>query len=354
MKHALYSFITLIAGMAFNLYAQECDIPIMVQVADNSTRLSDQNKHILESKLSLAIAGHGTGCSKLSHICLNANVNETSKEVISGTRPLVATSFDITLTLTNLLTGENFESTILETSGSGNSEQQAIRSAFGKIRQANPDLKNFLTSGRMKIEGYYIGAIPKLCNQARSLGREGKYEDAFYILSTVPPCTPGYEQIEETTLELWKGYVDKDCAEKMSMATTIWNTNKTEEGARMAAAYLAAIDHRSACVESAKDLLAQISAKLNDNERRRIELENRILSQEDEDRAFEKEMRREENELRRIELENALQIGLSMSEHVLEPLLQSKGNERDRLIRDHHGRSDEKVKGKSPVVINIQ
>lgn len=323
IKHIILA--ATIAIMSCNgIYAQEtCPLPVMVKVDKSDSNLSQANIKFLDSKLRQLVATRGFGSNaELSHLCLMASVSETGdKQVISGNRPVVSGSFDVYMVLTNLLSGENFGADNITIKGVGNTESQMMQSAMSRINPSNSDLQRFIQNARVKVFDYYRSHIPSIISQAKALSQRGEYEKALYMLSTVPPCVDGYDSVATAMLDTYYEYLDVDCHQKLAAARAIWASTQTDDGAAAAAAYIAAIDHRSSCYEEAMALLAEMSGRVDENLRR-------VIAREDEDRAFEKELVRGEVELRRQQVANDFalrqqeidairQIGLAYAQSVI-------------------------------------
>lgn len=348
-----------ILSVAFKVTAQEtCPLPIMVETENANHALSGENERLLNLKLQQLVASNGFGSSaELSHLCLRASVSENGdKQIISGNRPIVSGSFDVYLVLTNLISGENFGADRISLKGAGNNEERMIQSALARINPTNVELQRFIQNARVKVFDYYRSHIPFIINEAAVLSRRGYYDKALYLLSTVPQCVEGYDSICGAMLKTFDEYLDVDCHKKLAKANSIWATCKTDEGANAAAAYLAAIDHRSTCYPEALELLKKISDRIDENIKR-------MIAQEDEERELELELIRGEQEMKRKQIENDFQLRqqeidairqLSQSyvQSVVGPLLN-----RDKMNQDYDSdnddlKDDKSVKGKPIIIVN--
>lgn len=349
-----YFFIAITLTAISQMLAQEtCPLPIMVAVDNSDETLSPANVKYLDSKLQQLVSYRGFGSkAELSHLCLVASVSETGdKQVISGNRPLVTGSFDVTIVLTNVLSGERFGADNITVSGSGNNEARMIQGAMSQINPANSDLQRFIQNSCVKVFDYYRSHIPSIIAQAKALSQRGEYNDALYLLSTVPPCVEGYDTIGSVMLATYQEYLNVDCNQKLMAARAAWEASQNEEGARVAAGYIAAIDPRSACYEEARELLDKISARIDENLRR-------IIAREDEDRALEHELIRGEADLKRKQVENDFllrqqeiealrQLYQVYAESVLKPLLeQNAARWNSNPVRHNEG------KGTPVIIVN--
>lgn len=339
--------------------AQEtCPLPIMVSVDNSSGVLSESNVRLLDTKLQQLVASRGYGSSaELSHLCLKAVVSDSGdKQVVSGTRPVVAGSYGISLVLTNLLSGENFGADNISVKGVGNTESAMLQKAMARINPTNPELQKFLTNARVKVFDYYRSHIPHIIGQARAMSQRGNYDKALYLLSTVPPCVEGYDSIENAMLATYQEYLDVDCNEKLLAARAIWSSTQTEEGAKGAAAYLAAIDSRSGCFSEARALLSEIAGLIDENLRR-------VIAREDEDRALEHELirgeearrnKQQDNEfqLRQQEIEAIREISQAYVQSVIGGMMNRDKTSRDDSLQQSPREKSGDKKGAPVIIVN--
>ncbi|MCH5229966.1 MAG: hypothetical protein J1F12_08260 [Muribaculaceae bacterium] len=322
-KSLLYAFtIIMMAGhWSQTLKAEEdCPLPVMVKVVDENNVLSEANINFLTQKLMQVVSYEGYGGQELAYLCLMASVSETNKEIISGNRPLVVLNAELDLVLCSLKSGEQFGATSIPLSGQGVKESQAFQKALARVSRHNQALNAFMRQARKKVFEYYESHIPSMIRQANLLTQRGEYEEALYMLSSVPPCCNNYDPVEEAIINIWSTYINRECSEQMAKANAIWRSTKNQEGALLAAAYIGAINRESMCAQEADALLAEIESKLDADYARELALE-------DEEREFAKEQIREEMNLKKEEINIRKQkidaireIALSFSDSVVGPL----------------------------------
>ena len=104
-----------------------------------------------------------------------------------------------------------------------------------------------------------------------------------------------------------------------------WHSAQNEDAAAVALAYLAAIDHKSACIESAQTLLEEISAKVGENIARSIRWQ-------EEDRELNRERIHADVDLKRAEID-ALR-DLALAQFVLGPALENLAEQQPAPIID--------------------
>lgn len=335
----------LLLGLSITIHSQEtCPLPIMVSVDNSAGSLSGSNVRFLESKLAQLVASRGFGSSaEMSHLCLKASVSETGdKQIISGNRPVIAGSLDVYLVLTNLLSGENFGADNIAVRGAGNSEAQRLQSAVARINPSNRELQLFLQNARVKVFDYYRSHIPSILHQAKAYSQRGEYDKALYVLGTVPPCVDGYDDVAAQMLATFAEYLDVDCNRKLNKARALWLAGQDDEAAKAAAAYIAAIDSRSACFPEAMKLLDTIGSRIDENQRR-------IIAREDEERALQLELIRGkaaldkqkiDNDflLRQQEIDAIRQLALAYAQSVLPAMANVPASIPDVKADDNSGR----------------
>lgn len=329
MKRNIFAF-GLALLMSLNLFSplsaradEDCALPVMVKVVNENGDLNDANVNLLTHKLENIVARDGFGGHELAYLCLLATVSQDEKHVISGNRPVVAMNYELHLNLCNVKSGEQFGATSIRLTGTGHNENQVFQRSLSKITRQNPEINGFLAAAKSKVFKYYEQHIPSLVKQANLLTMRGEYEEALFMLASIPPCCNNYDPVEEAIINIWTTYINRECSEQLAKATAIWKSSKSPEAAREAAAVIAAINRESACAEQADVLLKEIESKLDADYARELALE-------DEQREFSREQVREEMNLRkeRLDIERhsidvIRDIALSLSPEVVGPLLKN-------------------------------
>lgn len=244
---------------------KDCVIPMMVYVPEQAEGIPATAQKTLESKMRQMITLNGMEGAKFSNFCVVANTTEASKEVLSGTRPLITLNVDLELFVGNNYTGEKFASTTVSINGAGRNEAKAYSAAFASIGSNNKQIQEFLKDAKRKVNEYYATQIPNIISKAKGYAIRHEYEEALCLLTSVPTCCNKYDLVEKSMLEIFQQYVDFDCAVKVNKARAIWNASQDKEGAALAGAYLASIDPASSCWDDALALAEQIRKRIGDD-----------------------------------------------------------------------------------------
>lgn len=295
--------IILLLGLAIGLGKMQaqtdgCKVPMMLLVANSDKEVPASAQEIIETRLRQALTKSGIeGGAKFSNFTLVANMLSSGKEIVAGSRPVIAVNAEMEVFVGNNFTGEKFASFTLPLAGAGNSEAKAYAAAFQKVNGRNVDLQNFLKETTQKINEYYETQLPSILALAKTYCTKNEFEEALCILSSVPPCCSKYDDVQDLMRIVWANYVEYDCAVKVNKARTIWMANQTVEGANLAGVYLAAISPDADCMGDAKALEEQIRARIGD------------------EWEFAKEMARSEVDLKKLEIEAIRAIGVAFGEN---------------------------------------
>ena len=277
---------------------QDCVFPMMVLVPNQVDSLSPMAKNKLESRLRQIVTQNNMeGGAQFSNFSIVANVVEGSKEVISGSRPLVTLTAELELFVGNNYTGEKFASTSIPLSGAGNNPARAYASAFAGISPTNVQLKQFVQDARAKVNEYYNTQLANILQQAKTYALRHEFEEALCLLSSVPTCSNNYDQVEACMQEVLDQYLLVDCAVKLNKARAIWNATQNREGAALAGAYLVTIDPLSGCWDEVVELAEQIRLRIGD------------------DWEFSKELQREAVNIEKARIEAMRAIGIAFGEN---------------------------------------
>lgn len=244
----------------------ECVFPLTVVLSEQvAAQLSVANQTQLESKVRQIVTHSGmTGGQRYSNFFIMANLTEDSKNLTAGLRPLVTVILDLELSVGNSVTGDRYAATAIRLSGAGPNERRAYTAAISGINSAQPQLQQFMKQAHQKIANYYETQTSNIIRKARDFAAKQNYDEAFFLLTSVPTCVSKYPDVEQATLSIFQQYVDLDCSSKLAKARAAWAASQDREGARQAGAYLSAIHPASTCTEDAQTLIDQISQRIGE------------------------------------------------------------------------------------------
>ena len=308
------------------LAQEQCEFPLMIVVPKQAVDLSPMAASQLTSKIRQAVTQNGmAGGARYSNFCIVANLVEISKNVTSGLRPLLTVTAGLELYIANTGTGEQFSSTSVNLSGAGKNEKMAYMAAISSLNASNTALQSFMKSAKKEIVAYYNAQTNNIIRQAKSLSAKQDFEQAMFLLSSIPTCINNYDAVEDAILSTFQTFVDQDCKSKINKARQVWNASQDREGARIAGAYLAAINPAAQCADEAAELADEIHERIGEEWEWAKDMKE-----------FGKEMARSEVELEKMRIEAVRAIGEAYAE-----------NQQPNVVHHHH--FNNKEGGASPV-----
>ena len=336
----------LLALSALGIRAQgQCEFPLTIVIPDQAVDLSPMAKTQLTSKIRQAVTLNGmTGSARYSNFCIVANLVETSKNVTSGLRPLVTVTTGLELSVTNTRTGDSFGSTYVTLSGAGQNDRLAYMASVSSLNPQNTALQSFLKATKKKIVSYYEGQSNNIIRQAKSLSSKQDFEQAMFLLSSIPTCINNYDAVEAAMLSTFQTYLNQDCTAKVNKARQAWNASQDREGAKIAGGYLAAINPASQCHDEAMELADEIRERIGEEWEWAKDLKE-----------FGKEMARSEVELEKMRIEAVRAIGVAYGEnqtpqvltvnqnnqHTIDKVKNNKEEVVNKIQRDNDAQTDE-------------
>ena len=296
----------LLALSTLGIRAQaQCEFPLTIVIPDQTVELSPMAKSQLTSKIRQAVTQNGmAGGTRFSNFCIVANLVETSKNLTSGLRPLVTVTMGLELYVANTRTGDKFGSTSLNLSGAGQNEKLAHMASISSLNPQNTALQSFMKATKKKIMSYYDGQTNNIIRQAKSLSTKQDFEQAMFLLTSIPTCINNYDDVEAAILSTFQTYLNQDCAGKINKARHAWNASQDREGAKIAGAYLAAINPAAQCYDDAMELADEIRERIGEEWEWAKDLKE-----------FGKEMARSQVELEKMRIEAARAIGEAYAEN---------------------------------------
>lgn len=296
----------LLALTALGLRAQsQCEFPLTIVIPEQAVQLSPMSVSQLTSKIRQAVTLNGmTGGTRYSNFCIVANLVETSKHATGGIRPLIAVTTSLELSVSNSRTGDSFGSTYINLSGAGQNAKQAYMASISSLNPQNTALQSFLKATKKKMVAYYEGQTNNIIRQAKTLSGKQDFEQAMYLLTSIPTCINNYDAVETAIQSTFQTFVNQDCAGKVNKARQAWNASQDRDGAKIAGAYLAAINPASQCNDEATELADEIRQRIGEEWEWAKDLKE-----------FGKEMARSQVELEKMRIEAARAIGEAYAEN---------------------------------------
>jgi hypothetical protein len=101
--------------------------------------------------------------------------------------------------------------------------------------------------------------------RARTLAKQKKFDEALFLMQSIPSECNKYEQAIALGNEIYQQYVDYLCDRNLALARTAWASDQNAIGAAAAGEYLAQIYPEAKCYGDAMTLYKEIKGKVLDD-----------------------------------------------------------------------------------------
>ena len=191
--------------------------------ADNTITIDEPDNYSFEGK---KIINPGEGESKFDF-----TVTFESVDITIGHGAQEKNGYD----------GIEFASAMIELKGVGKNEERALANALKRLSADNKAVVEMIKSASIKIIDYYNAKGMALLAQAETLAATGNYEEALYILLTIPSECNVYTEAIEKAQAIYQKYSDNKCTQLLSEAEAAWAANPTPENAEAVVSKLTGI-----------------------------------------------------------------------------------------------------------------
>jgi hypothetical protein len=258
-------------------FSQNLDFTLGLILPQPNQKLNEAQITKLESKLSNVINRSGVvsyGYNNDFVILPIVNVDDVSL-IQGGLENLTIATIDLTLNIKQISSNKSFNIISKRIKGSGKTEQLAVTNAFSSIKVTDKDLIAFITDGKKSIYKYFNENCPQLISKASNLYAKQDFAQAISILQSIPETGNNcYAEAQKNALIYYKGYQSKLCKENITKAKSAIAVKNYE----YALSYLTMIDGSSSCYPEVEKLINQISNKVDQNDKREVDLEIRRIN----------------------------------------------------------------------------
>lgn len=271
-------FLGSIAAFAISILtnAQNCQIPISVQVNAKYANLDESSASILRNQLTRATVASGLSENiAYAQYFVTVKFDEIDKEVVSSAPMKIAKNLGANFYLADVFTQKIYASEYIEVKGIGNTEIKCNIDAVKRLNGQNAKVKKFLVDAKQKVMDYYNAEYPRIIKEAQQKSSMRQYEEALAMISAIPTCCNGYDKAIAAGLEIYGKYRDTYALSILNQAKALWAANPTASGADGVVALLAQIDPESSSYKEAIKLLEDIKKQTRSD----IDFENKTKYQ---------------------------------------------------------------------------
>jgi len=254
------------AWMPFHLEATDCELLLTPLVDANFTQIPPASQAYLETKLSQMITENGIGIGvRGGQFCLLAKCDLLSKDVLGGAPVVQTQRLSFTLFIADMIDEKIIASTNIEVVSSGTSEAQTYINAIRRLNVKDRKIQDMVRLGKEKIMDFYNTNTEAIIKKAQNLATVNSYEEALFLLISIPECSPKFDQAIAACGPVYQAYIDRDCAQNLMAARALWAASPNAAGAAKAGEYMSAIEPAANCYGEAVRLYNEIKNSVGED-----------------------------------------------------------------------------------------
>ena len=296
MKRVLLSIILvlLVGSLGYSQDADVAALSIRVQQPERDY-LTAPACRLLQTKMTQILNQSGVVNDIPSNrFVMTAKANVLNKDIIAGSPSRISEQIEMTFIIGDVIDNKKYGSYVLNLTGVGLNEQQAVQMAIKSIKNNDSGMHAFIEQSKTRIVQYYRDNEAKILQDADKLVSQGRFDEAVYALSQVPnACGSCYAHCMERMLEINQLKMDWDGKSLLSRAKAAWAKSPNAQGAKAVYPLVSAISPQASCFKEVSPFLRQITSKLEADEQR--EWDFKVKQYEDEiarqQREFEQRVR---------------------------------------------------------------
>ncbi|GHT36560.1 hypothetical protein AGMMS49574_28500 [Bacteroidia bacterium] len=238
----------------------------LVVVPDQVDFVPEGAASYLETKLMQVTTEVGMSAGHaVTQFALIPRISLVTKDMLPGPPRIVAMNMEITLFITDFWGEKVFASTNIPLKGTGTNETKAYNDGIKRINTHSPAFQSFIRTGKDKIQAYYDANYSSIIKDARSRAGQKNFEEALYLLTSIPYCCKGYDAALKETASIYQSFVNEMCNQNLARARSAWMAQQNSAGADNAGQFLQFIYPDANCYGDAMALYNEIKGKVLDD-----------------------------------------------------------------------------------------
>jgi hypothetical protein len=246
-----------------SIYAQDCVMPISIQLDDDFTNVPSAASTVLYQTLNRLATENGlTTEAPTTPFVLTAHCDVLDKSNLPG--PPIQTVYNLGLTfyIADTYTLKKFGTAYITLDGVGTGEVKSYINAFRRISANNNEIKDLINRGKKNMMNYYDTQYPNIIKEAKRLASLKNYEEALTMVLSIPLCSKGGEEASKYGLQLYTKYLDRMNLYLLNQAKALWAAGQDQQTAYDVCSMLAQIDPDAACYAEATKLMKEVKARV--------------------------------------------------------------------------------------------
>lgn len=300
MKKLILSVLALCAAVPALLAQQTLSSKEMIGITpmvSNYVELPTDAQKSLGVKLSQMATQNGFGSNSADFI-LTANVVMLDKQATATAPVKFITELEVSVYVLNVVEQIAIDEMSFVVKGIGDYENKAVISAINQIKPKSTNARIFMDNVREKIIQYYNTRIPALIAKAQSLADRAQYEEALWVLGSIPEAVDQYPMVAEQMTAIYMQMIDRDAKMAIQDAKSYIALRDYESALNS----LMWIDPNSTHYPEVTKLINQVKAAVDEKER--IAMEDKLKAYEDS-----REDAQRQHDLNKLAIDAAKKVG---------------------------------------------
>lgn len=246
-----------------SIYAQECIMPISIQLDEDFTSVPSAASTVLYQSLSRIATENGlTTDAPTTPFVLTAHCDVLDKSNLPGPPIQTVYNLGITFYMADTYTQKKFGTAYIVLNGVGTGEVKSYINAFRRISANNNEIKNLINRGKRNMMNYYDTQYPNIIKESKRLASLKNYEEALTMVLSIPVCSKGGEEASKYGLQLYTKYLDRMNLFLLNRAKALWTAGQDQQTAYDVCKMLAQIDPDAACYNDAAKLMKEVKSQI--------------------------------------------------------------------------------------------
>lgn len=259
MRHFFISAVLMVMVIP-SMMAQSENLSIAVAVSKQQMTEKAEILQLMKNKLSSAMAESKVGIANYSGIIVSPTTTITNRHIVEGgMRNITIYDIDLSLTVSQVITGSEFNAINITLRGEGYTKDAAILAAIRSLSAKDKRLIMFFSETKTQILDYYRNNVQVFITKAKTLASMQQYDKAVTLLASYPENLKQYGQVAVTMKEIYTMYQQKVCSDILQKARGAYTIGNYEEAVQ----WLNEIDMSSPCAKEAKLLASQIKQAID-------------------------------------------------------------------------------------------
>ena len=244
-------------------YAQECVMPISIQLDEEFTNAPAAAVSVLQQSLNrIATEGGLTTDAPTTPFVLTAHCDVLDKSNLPGPPVQTVYNLGITLYMADTYTQKKFATAYITLDGVGTGEVKSYVNAFRRINARNSEVANLISRGKKAMTDYYDSQYPQIIKEAKRLASLQNYEEALAMVLSVPVCSKGGDEATKFGMQLYAKYLDRMNLFLLNRASALWAAGQDQHTAYEVCGLLAQVDPDAACYADAGKLMREVKSQV--------------------------------------------------------------------------------------------